>query len=242
MALKNVPGRRYFYTSPADHPPIKILKNSKLCHFLPANSLLTLHNNMSFARQADYDHLVKEMVSEGASVEEAAAEAEDTFRGSGFDLSALYLYQTAHELKDKEGVDLKFKTLEDKAAYANYVNSYMAIKALEKVLNTTNKKDKVYVGTLKLAEARKLLQSLLKIVDQAVASAADEEEEEDEDDEDAEENRIATKETLLAFSALVLKNGQATFLNYDASIALSQEHMTMLCKLCDQDSGEPRYN
>ncbi len=197
---------------------------------------------MSFARQADYDHLVKEMVSEGASVEEAAAEAEDTFRGSGFDLSALYLYQTAHELKDKEGVDLKFKTLEDKAAYANYVNSYMAIKALEKILNTTNKKDKVYVGTLKLAEARKLFQSLLKIVDQAVASAADEEEEEDEDDEDAEENRIATKETLLAFSALVLKNGQATFLNYDASIALSQEHMTMLCKLCDQDSGEPRYN
>ena len=195
---------------------------------------------MSLARQADYDHLVKEMISEGASVEEATCEAQDTFRGSGFDLSSLYLYETAQELKDKEAVELKFRTLEDKAALANYVNSYMAIKALEKILKSGQSADKLVIGTLKRADSRKLTQSLLKIIEQAVVAAEDEDEEDDEDDEDAEENRIATKETLLDFSALVLKNAKATFINYEASFVLSQEHTTMLCKLCDQDSGEPR--
>lgn len=194
---------------------------------------------MSLARQADYDHLIKEMVSEGASVEEANAEALDTFRESGFDLSALYVYETAQELKDKETIELKFKTLEDKAALANYVNSYIAIKALEKVLKASNRNDKLVVGTLKLAESRKLAQSLLKIIELTVISA-EEDEEEDEDDDDAEESKIGTKETLLAFTALVLVCAKPTFINYEASIALTLENMTMLCKLCDQDSGEPR--
>ncbi len=194
---------------------------------------------MSLARQADYDHLIKEMVSEGASLEEANAEALDTFRESGFDLSALYVYETAQELKDKETVELKFKTLEDKAALANYVNSYIAIKALEKVLQASNRSDKLVVGTLKLAESRKLAQSLLKIIELTVISA-EEDEEDDEDDDDAEESKIGTKETLLAFTALVLVCAKTTFINYVASIALSLEHMYMLCKLCDQDSGEPR--
>ena len=194
---------------------------------------------MSFARQADYDQLVKEMVSEGASVEEATSEAQDVFRGSGYELTALYLYETAPELKEKELTEQKFRTLEDKAALSNYVNSYIAIKGLEKVLRSSSGDNKSFVGTMKLAESRKLGRSLLNILALTVL-AGEEDESDDEDDEDADENKITQKTTLLEFSALLMQKAAPLFLNYLDSIALSAEHVVMLCKMMDTDSGEPR--
>lgn len=194
---------------------------------------------MSFARQADYDQLVKEMVSEGASVEEASAEAQEVFRGSGYDLGALYMYETGPELKEKELTEQKFRTLEDKAALANYVNSHIAIKFLEKLL-TSSGNNKAVIGALKLAESRKLGRSLLNIVALTVSAEA-EEESEDEDDEDADENKITQKITLLGFTTLLLQKAAPVFLNYTDSTALSEEHVVMLCKVMDNDSGEPRY-
>lgn len=195
---------------------------------------------MSFARQADYDQLVREMVSEGASVEEATSEAQEVFRGSGYELGALYLYETAPELKEKELTEQKMRTLEDKAAFNNYVNSHIAMKGLEKLLQTSNIRDKSFVGAMKLAESRKLGRSILNILDLAV-QAEEEDESDDEDDDDADENKITQKTTLLEFSVLLLQKSAPVYLDYIASIALSTEHVAMICKLLDADSGEPRY-
>jgi hypothetical protein len=178
---------------------------------------------------------MKEMISEGASVEEANCEAQEVFGGSGYDMSAVYAYNSVQEMKEKEQVDIKFKTLEDKAALANYVNSYVSMKSLEKSLNTPTV---VSAGILKLAESRKLLQSVLRILAQTVG--VEEEEEDDEDDEDPEENRISQKVTLLEFAALIVQKGQSAFLDFPAAILLTEEVVKMLCKLLDEVSDEPR--
>ena len=116
---------------------------------------------------------MKEMISEGASVEEANSEAHEVFGGSGYDMSSIFIYSTPQEQKDKEQIDMKFKVLEDKAAFDNYVNSYVAMKSLEKSLAVPGH---LASGIMKLAESRKLLHSILKIIAQTVGV---EEEEED---------------------------------------------------------------
>lgn len=190
---------------------------------------------MVLARQADYDQLVKEMISEGASVDEASSEAEEVFNGSGYDMSGIYVYRTVAEMKDKEQVDIKFKTLEDKDAYANYVNSFVAIKGLEKILSITSHQSQ---GVLKLAESRKLLHSILKILAQTFAT--DIEEDEDEDDDDADESRIEQKVTLLGFMSTIAQKGQSAFLDFPAFIEISEEVCMMLCKFLEEVSDEPR--
>ena len=192
---------------------------------------------MPYARQADYDQLVKEMISEGASVEEASCEAQEVFKGSGYDMAAVYIYDSVQEMKDKEQVESKFRTLEDKAALSNYVNSYLAIKSLEKVLASSSP---MAAGTLKLAETRKLFQAILKIVIQTAGDSEEEEEEDEDDDDDVEENKISQKETLIGFAVALGQQSQPVFLDYLTSIAIDETTVTQLCQLLDEDSGEPR--
>lgn len=201
--------------------------------FIERNCIQT--SAMVLARQAEYDALMKEMISEGASVEEASAEAHDVFTSSGYDLSGLYVYNSVQDMKDKEQVDLKFKTLEDKAALANYVNSYVAIKGLEKALASETPVSK---GILKLAESRKLLSSILRIL--AMTTEEVEEEEEDEDDEDADENRVSTKITLIEFATLLMHKGKTAFIDFEQSSTLAEDAVAMLCTLTEQVSDEPR--
>jgi hypothetical protein len=190
---------------------------------------------MVLARQADYDQLVREMISEGASVEEASSEAQDVFGGSGYDMSGIYVYRTVQEMKEKEQIDIKFKTLEDKAAYANYVNSYVAIKGLEKVLSTESHESQ---GFLKLAESRKLVLTILRIAAQTLGAGEDEED--DEDDDDADESRVEQKVTLLNFISVVLRKAKSSFLDYTAYLEVPEETAAMLCKLLEEISDEPR--
>jgi hypothetical protein len=200
---------------------------------------------MSQARQADFDVLVKEMLEEGASVEEAAAEAEEVFKSSGYDMSALYIYTTALELKAKEQMENNIRVLEDTAVSKNSIlNSTFAMQGLKQTLSGDDLKQAN--GALKLLQARNTIQTVVSILKQTSESDENEKDNsdgEESDDDDADENRILQKTALINFAVLVLTK-LATCISsksLNEKMALTEENVELLCKLVDEDSGEPRY-
>ena len=202
---------------------------------------------MAQARQADFDQLVKEMVAEGTRVEDALSEAKEILTDSGFDLSSLYLCETAKELSEKEQVEKNFRTLEDTAALKNtIVNASFCIQGLRQNIQG-DCTSKVSIGTLKLAESRRCLHTIISILEQTLEVNEDEKgklkagnEESDEEEEDEDENRIIQKLTLLTFAVLLLTKASSTYLKFQEHITLTDAQVTFLCKVFDEDVGEAR--
>lgn len=152
------------------------------------------------AKQAEFDHIVKELVEAGNDWSEAVQEAVETFQESNYDLSGLYLYSSKLEWDEKEKAEKRCRTVEDVVQGKDtVVNLSFALQGLTQTIKCNNNNSK---GTLLLCESRKIAQNLIRIL--ANLSKEDEEEMEesggeDSDEEDEEENLIMQKNTILDF-------------------------------------------
>lgn len=207
---------------------------SKLSKFVRPNEIMA-----SFARQADYDHMVNELIDEGNTLEEAAVEALGCFQEGGYDVSGLYIYNNSEELRLKDAVQSKFKVLEDCAlGHNSIINAVFSMQGLSQMIAEENSLSCI----MKLAESRKLVNTMIEVLKSTLPDEDDEDNQDndDEDDDDAEENSVLQKVHVLDFLISILLRGASGFKEFSTYITLEEEQVTFLLKLLDEDMGEPR--
>mmetsp|Transcript_8429 Transcript_8429/g.13982 ORF Transcript_8429/g.13982 Transcript_8429/m.13982 type:complete len:275 (-) Transcript_8429:456-1280(-) len=212
----------------------------------------------TYVRQADFDHVVKEICGEGASVEEAVVEAKETFLESSMDLSALYLYENEVEMAEKEAIEKNMRILEETAKGSDsIVNATFAIQGLKQTMMQQQppQSPKVLTGTINLVQSRGLIRTLFKILRQCCGSDDDDDDEDEDEDDDEDENKILMKTAVMGCILMLLRFGTGStassvrFRDFSKEINLATNtaadggdtsDIDMLSHLLDEDSGEPR--
>ena len=211
--------------------------------FDPASDALPL------ARQQDYDAFVKDLMdNEGMSIDEAAAEALETF-SSEYNPSTLFIYRTKVEMEEKTKCEMNIKTIERASrGEDSIVNATFCFQGLRQSLAGTNAA--LLEGTWHMIETRGLLKTLVHMLkvtekDEDDEKVVDKIGEDSDEDEDEDENAILLTVSILDFTNLMLQNASSAssiryFRNMELFLSLDEENMTILKGRLDEDVGEIR--
>lgn len=191
-------------------------------------------NMAQLAKQAEFDHIVKELLEAGNDWNEAVQEALETFQESNYDLSALYLYTSKLEFEEKEKAEKRCRTVEDVVqGKDSVVNLTFALQGLTQTIRCNNNNTK---GTLLLTENRKLPLNLIRIL----ANLCKEDEDdmdasngEDSDEEDEEENLVMQKDGILEFLLFYINQDASSFRNYQDMLLLDETLAQSVLRIID---------
>lgn len=190
--------------------------------------------------------MVKEMLSQGASVEDAVQEVDETFIEGGYDLNSLFRYRNEEDLKQKAKVEGYLRMFEQLlVSHDASVNLVFGIQGLTQNLQSRGN-ETLRVGTLRLIEQKSTFTTIVKVLATLAAAANNEEIEdrsdgEDEDeDEDEDENKILQKLHILTFASIIAQYPREEFLDYENLLCLSEETAPLLKAAIDADCGEAR--
>ena len=199
-----------------------------------------------FARQVDFDAVVKDLIeSNGLSIDEAATEAAEIFSGD-YDTSGLFIYRDATEFAEKQKMETRLKTIDAASrGTETFVNANFALQGINQLLGK-GVDNNITRGSWKLVETRNLIQSLVRLLvvkeeDEAGAGAGEDEEDDEEDDADEERTlqTIAVLEAAVFIAGMALRS-PALFRNPTQMLTCDEEMMTTLYARLDEDSGEAR--
>lgn len=212
-------------------------------HSYPYSNSLTMAR---FARQVDYDHMVKEMLSQGASVEDAVQEVDETFVEGGYDLNSLFRYRNDEDMKQKVKVEGYLRMFEQLlVSHDASVNLVFGIQGLTQNLQSRGN-ETLRVGTLRLIEQKSTFSTILRVL-AAMAAASNDEEIEDrsngedsDEDEDEDENKILQKLHILTFASIIAQYPREEYVDYETLLCLSEETAPLLKTAIDADCGEAR--
>ena len=200
---------------------------------------------LPFARQQDYDALVKDLIeSDGMSIEEAAAEALATFEEE-FNPAGLFIYRSKAEMDEKLKVESNIKTIEKASRDEDtVVNASFCFQGLRQSLGGANAA--LLEGTWHMIEARGLLKTLLRMLK---VTEKDEDEgekalgEDSDEDEDEDENAILLTVTVLDFTTFLLQAASTSarfFRDVNGFVTLDEELLMLVKGRLDEDVGELR--
>lgn len=198
--------------------------------------------------QNQFDKMVKEFSKDSSSLEEAIIEAIDIVKETMIDLNTTFLYETQLELIEKEKYESRCKTIENASNHIDtFVNANFALQGCKQLL-TGLTTDKVTIGLWKLTEARRLFQTVIRLIPAVDKDSSDVESEGDAADDDSDDegqNKIISTVRPLEFLCTLLQHGPSVsgrIYNMTTMYEVSEEDLAFLCKRLDEDMTESRYN
>jgi hypothetical protein len=195
-----------------------------------------------FARQADFDAIVAELIINGSNLEDSVLETSDQFRNSNLDLSNLFIYSKASEYEDKLKIENYCRSMERAALHnESIVNMSFSINGLMSIIRKNNS---ISVGAIRIIESRKIFSTIIQILIQMNSSNneefdADSNGENDDDSDDEDENRILQRIILFDFLLFLMERANL-FNNYHSVIAVNAEQVVGFCKIFDDEMGDHR--
>jgi hypothetical protein len=199
--------------------------------------------------QKDYDTMIRQIMNDGATAEDAAIEAIDIFTQEGMNTERVYMYKSSFELSEKEKLDSRFGTIE-KALRGNesFINANFALQGMKQILCGEPTNDFV-VGAWLLMLSRKMTSMCIHLIPSPKNEADSEEDKEEntkgnaEDDEDEDEDNVLATVSILEFlKCLFIQSNQirnqVTFI--DDLFIMNEETTMLLCKRFDEYSDEVR--
>lgn len=145
---------------------------------------------LKYAKQAEFDYLVNEMVEEGTRLEEAVSDVLEILVGEGQSTSSLYIYTTTAQLESKKKLQAQCGTIEKRSknteTSVNCLFAYQGLKAtLEKEIDNSSSGKDSDVMSWRFIEGRNIIKTLVRNLTVGEDENSDDE---NEDNIDAEED------------------------------------------------------
>lgn len=207
-----------------------------------------------YAKQAEFDYLVNEMVEEGQRLEDAVSDVLEILVGEGQSTSSLYIYTTSQQLECKKKLQTQCGTIEKRSknteTSVNCLFSYQGLKAtLEKEMENGSGKDSD-IMSWRFIEGRNMIKTLVRNLavgedensDDDSDSNIDKDDADSDSDCDEDEDRamfIVDTVDLLNFIAM---NGisKGILLAPEVCFALDEELMTVIHDRLDKMMTDAR--
>lgn len=186
------------------------------------------------ARQIEYDFTVDDLISSGSTVEDAIEEANVLFNEE-YDTRLLYMFRNANDIKLKQQLQDKIDTIE--ANGDNPVAITFALSGMMQMLSSSDSHTSNM--TWKLIEAKKLPQSVVRVLRQYKVKEDEEDivDKDSDDDEDEEENNILQILNILDFLLYVAMEGVKVpdrLYNPSELFSLDEEAIAILYQRLDE--------
>lgn len=217
--------------------------------FLPQISIFAIKHSMSGFKmlpQKVFDQMVIEVKDStpGMTLQEAVAEAKAIFEEE-YSLEGLYIVGDEDDAKQKQKLETNLATVERCAlGQDTQVNCTFAFQGLIQTL-TNNTNELQQRGSWRLVESRRLVRSLVKLLqvgedEKEGGGAADAGEDDDDDEEDAEEDRTLFLVSVLELLLLIQAGGAQFFWSAESSFVLLPELYDVLMMRLDESMSEKR--
>ena len=197
--------------------------------------------------QKVFDEMVIEVKTStpGMTLQEAVEEAKAIFEEE-YSLEGLYIVGDEDDAKQKQKLETNLATVERCAhGLDTNVNCRFAFQGLIQTL-TNNSNQLQQRGSWRLVESRRLVRSLVKLLQldedekKGGGAADDAGEDDDDDEEDAEEDRALFLVSVLELLLLIQAGGAQFFWSADSSFVLLPELYDALMTRLDESMSEKR--